>query len=126
MNTTSEEDVDNTYGISADYAFSNFSAGTSYITGEAEKDIDYSLAGVSSASAEFGALTLALTYAQFEGANEFGYWEYKGSVSDKDAKGYFNGDTNGLRGGIPNGSGSAYTQLTQLQTLMNELLQQVQ
>ncbi|MEZ9649087.1 porin [Vibrio lentus] len=74
VNTTSEEDVDNTYGISADYAFSNFSLGTSYITGDAEKDIDYSLAGVS-ASAEFSGFYLALTYAQFEGVNEFGYWE---------------------------------------------------
>ncbi|MEZ9409902.1 porin [Vibrio lentus] len=95
VNTTSDEDVDNTYGISADYAFSNFSLGTSYITGDAAKDIDYSLAGLS-ASAEFGGLFLALTYAQFEGANEFGYWEYKGSVSDKDAKEYFNGHTMGF------------------------------
>lgn len=91
VNTTSEEDVDNTYGISADYAFNNFSIGTSYITGDAAKDIDYSLAGVS-ASAEFGGFYLALTYAQFEGANEFGYWELK----DKKAASYRNGDTMGL------------------------------
>jgi len=86
VNTTSEEDVDNTYGISADYAFSNFSIGASYITGDAEQDIDYSLAGVS-ASAEFGGLYLALTYAQFEGVNELGYWE-------RSAR--YNGDTMGF------------------------------
>lgn len=91
VNTTSEEDVDNTYGISADYAFNNFSIGTSYITGDAAKDIDYSLAGVS-ASAEFGGFYLALTYAQFEGANEFGYW----SLKDKDSSEYMNGNTMGI------------------------------
>ena len=91
VNTTSEEDVDNTYGISADYAFNNFSIGTSYITGDAAKDIDYSLAGVS-ASAEFSGFYLALTYAQFEGANEFGYW----SLKDKDSSEYMNGNTMGI------------------------------
>jgi outer membrane porin protein LC len=91
VNTNSEEDVDNTYGISADYAFNNFSIGTSYITGDAAKDVDYSLAGVS-ASAEFGGFYLALTYAQFEGANEFGYWE----LMDKESPSFRNGDTMGV------------------------------
>ncbi|EGU45323.1 porin [Vibrio splendidus] len=86
VNTVADENIDNTYGISADYAFSNFSIGASYITGDAEQDIDYSLAGVS-ASAEFGGLYLALTYAQFEGVNELGYWE-------RSAR--YNGDTMGF------------------------------
>ncbi|CDT42155.1 putative outer membrane porin protein; locus of qsr prophage [Vibrio coralliirubri] len=90
VNTDSTEDVDNTYGISADYAFSNFSIGASYITGDAAKDVDYSLAGVS-ASAEFGGLYLAATYAQFEGNQGYGYWD----LSDITAE-YGNGETMGV------------------------------
>ncbi|CAH6804318.1 putative outer membrane porin protein locus of qsr prophage [Vibrio chagasii] len=90
INTDSTEDVDNTYGISADYAFSNFSIGASYITGDAEKDVDYSLAGVS-ASAEFGGLYLAATYAQFEGNKGYGYWK----ITDVSGK-YGNGETMGV------------------------------
>lgn len=90
VNTDSTEDVDNTYGISADYAFSNFSIGASYITGDAAKDVDYSLAGVS-ASAEFGGFYLALTYAQFEGNQGYGYWD----LSDITAE-YGNGETMGV------------------------------
>jgi predicted porin len=92
VNTDSTEDVDNTYGISADYAFSNFSIGASYITGDVAKDVDYSLAGVS-ASAEFGGLYLAATYAQFEGNNKYGFWKIK-DVSGGDI--YGNGETMGL------------------------------
>ncbi|MEZ8886635.1 porin [Vibrio sp. 10N.222.54.B12] len=91
VNTDSTEDVDNTYGISADYAFSNFSIGASYITGDAAKDVDYSLAGVS-ASAEFGGFYLALTYAQFEGNQGYGYWD----LSDIAADSYGNGETMGI------------------------------
>ncbi|CAH6785477.1 Porin [Vibrio chagasii] len=87
VNTNSDDDVDNTYGISADYAFSNFSIGASYITGEAAKDVDYSLAGVS-ASAEFGGLYLAATYAQYEGNQGYGYWDLTSN--------YGNGDTMGI------------------------------
>jgi predicted porin len=91
VNTDSTEDVDNTYGISADYAFSNFSIGASYITGDAAKDVDYSLAGVS-ASAEFGGLYLAATYAQFEGNQGYGYW----NLSKMDDGVYGNGETMGF------------------------------
>ncbi|MCG9675821.1 porin [Vibrio chagasii] len=90
VNTDSTEDVDNTYGISADYAFSNFSIGASYITGDAAKDVDYSLAGVS-ASAEFGGLYLAATYAQFEGNKGYGYWK----ITDVSGT-YGNGETMGV------------------------------
>ncbi|MBE8577734.1 porin [Vibrio sp. OPT18] len=95
INTESTDGVDNTYGISADYAFSNFSIGASYITGERAKDasdndatdVDYSLAGVS-ASAEFGGLYLAATYAQYEGNTGYGYWDL--------ASGFGNGETMGV------------------------------
>ncbi|CAH6905394.1 Porin [Vibrio chagasii] len=92
INTEAEDGVDNTYGISADYAFSNFSIGASYITGDAAKDVDYSLAGVS-ASAEFGGLYLAATYAQFEGNQGYGYWslEKVGGAGT-----YGNGETMGI------------------------------
>ncbi|EDK28480.1 putative outer membrane porin protein; locus of qsr prophage [Vibrionales bacterium SWAT-3] len=90
INTESTDGVDNTYGISADYAFSNFSIGASYITGDAAKDVDYSLAGVS-ASAEFGGLYLAATYAQFEGNKGYGYWK----ITDVSGK-YGNGETMGV------------------------------
>ncbi|MDP2489348.1 porin [Vibrio splendidus] len=92
VNTDSTEDVDNTYGISADYAFSNFSIGASYIAGDAAKDVDYSLAGVS-ASAEFGGFYLALTYAQFEGNQGYGYWDLD-KVTGTDS--YGNGETMGV------------------------------
>jgi predicted porin len=95
VNTESTDGVDNTYGISADYAFGAFSVGASYITGERAKDeagtaatnVDYSLAGVS-ASAEFGGLYLAATYAQFEGNTGYGYWDL--------ASGFGNGETMGV------------------------------
>jgi outer membrane porin protein LC len=90
INTESTDGVDNTYGISADYAFSNFSIGASYITGDAAKDVDYSLAGVS-ASAEFGGLYLAATYAQFEGNKGYGYWK----ITDVSGQ-YGNGETMGV------------------------------
>ncbi|MDK9760336.1 porin, partial [Vibrio sp. D173a] len=74
INTDSTENVDNTYGISADYAFGAFSVGASYITGERTENVDYLLTGVS-ASAEFGGLYLAATYAQYEGNQGYGYWD---------------------------------------------------
>lgn len=74
VNTTSDKDVDNTYGISADYSFSNYSIGASFLTGDAEKDVDYSVMGVS-ASAEFGGLYLAATFASYEGNKGYGYWD---------------------------------------------------
>ncbi|MGR5419748.1 porin [Vibrio sp. PNB22_4_1] len=86
INTVAEDGVDNTYGISADYAFNNFSIGAAYITGDAAKNVDYLLTGVS-ASAEFGGLYLAATYAQFEGNKGYGYWE---------ASEYGNGETMGV------------------------------
>jgi predicted porin len=87
INTEATDGVDNTYGISADYAFSNFSIGASYITGEAAENVDYLLTGVS-ASAEFGGLYLAATYAQYEGNQGYGYWDL--------ASGYGNGETMGI------------------------------
>lgn len=92
VNTDSTEDVDNTYGISADYAFGAFSVGASFITGDAAKDVDYSLTGVS-ASAEFGGLYLAATYAQFEGNQGYGYWKLS-KVAGSDV--YGNGETMGV------------------------------
>ena len=87
VNTDSTENVDNTYGISADYAFGAFSVGASYITGERAENVDYLLTGVS-ASAEFGGLYLAATYAQFEGNQGYGYWDLTTT--------YGNGETMGV------------------------------
>ncbi|MGF1846891.1 porin [Vibrio tasmaniensis ZS-17] len=87
INTEATDGVDNTYGISADYAFSNFSIGASYIAGDAAENVDYLLTGVS-ASAEFGGLYLAATYAQYEGNQGYGYWDL--------ASGYGNGETMGV------------------------------
>jgi predicted porin len=87
VNTEATDGVDNTYGISADYAFSNFSIGASYIAGDAAENVDYLLTGVS-ASAEFGGLYLAATYAQYEGNQGYGYWDL--------ASGYGNGETMGV------------------------------
>lgn len=74
VNTDGNENVDNTYGVSADYSISNYSIGASFVTGDAAQDVDYSVMGVS-ASAEFGALYLAATYAIYEGNNNYGYWD---------------------------------------------------
>lgn len=87
INTDSTENVDNTYGISADYAFGAFSVGASYITGERTENVDYLLTGVS-ASAEFGGLYLAATYAQYEGNQGYGYWDLPTN--------YGNGETMGV------------------------------
>ncbi|MBW3696593.1 porin [Vibrio sp. T187] len=78
VNTDETENVDNTYGISADYSFGAVSVGASYVTGDAAENVDHSVAGVS-VSAEFGALYLAATYAQFEGNQGYGYWELTGA-----------------------------------------------
>ena len=81
--------------VAADFAINdNFSAGASYITGERAKDeagtaatnVDYSLAGVS-ASAEFGGLYLAATYAQFEGNTGYGYWDLASGFGNGEAMG---------------------------------------
>ncbi len=83
VHTDEDEDVDNTYGVSANYAFSNYSIGASFVTGDAgvEDDnddfdyaTDYSVYGLS-VSAEFGDLFLAATYAEFEGSQVLAYWD---------------------------------------------------
>jgi len=74
VHTQSDDDTDNTYGISADYAFSNYSIGATYVAGDAEENVDYSIAGVS-VSAKFSDLYLAATYSAYEGINSFGYFK---------------------------------------------------
>ncbi len=87
VHTEEGEDVDNTYGVSADYTFSNYSIGASFVMGDAyytsdEDDVvdpdyhvaDYSVYGLS-VSAEFGDLFLAATYAEFEGSTYLAYWD---------------------------------------------------
>lgn len=73
INTTNEKNLDSTYGISADYAQDIFSIGASFIQGETDTDEEYELYGVS-ASAEFSGVYLAATYAEFKGADSFGFY----------------------------------------------------
>ena len=71
-NTEASEDLDNTYGASLDWAINDmFSVGASLVNGEAAKDIDYQLGGVS-ASVTLGGFFFAATYTQYEGVNSFG------------------------------------------------------
>ena len=86
VHTSKKEDVDNTYGLSLDYSTDMFSVGASYVTGDADKDIDYMVGGVS-ASVTYEGLMLAATYAKFEGNKAYGFWK-----SDE----YTNGDTVGV------------------------------
>ena len=77
INTTNEKNLDSTYGISADYAQDIFSIGASFIQGETDSDEEYELYGVS-ASAEFSGVYLAATYAEFKGADSFGFYGVTG------------------------------------------------
>lgn len=74
VHTQSDEEIDNTYGVSADYEFANFSVGASYIMGEAAAEVDYSVAGVSVA-AQFDALYLTAVYSMYEGIDSFSFWD---------------------------------------------------
>lgn len=89
VHTQSDDAVDNTYGISADYAFANYSIGASYAAGDeyttnddgdVTSTFDYSIAGVS-VSAEFSNLYLAATYSAYEGVDSFGYWDTENHMS---------------------------------------------
>ncbi|NOH62975.1 porin [Vibrio sp. RE88] len=91
--TDSTENVDNTYGVSLDYSIDNFTVGASLVTGDAALDVDYRVAGIS-ASAEFGGLFLAATYAKYEGNQGYGYWDLKDL--SQTASTYANGDTIGV------------------------------
>lgn len=86
VNTEKDEDVDNTYGVSLNYTVDMFSIGASYVTGEAAKDIDYSVAGVS-ASIDVSGFFFAATYGQYEGNKKYGFF----SASD-----YYSGDAFGV------------------------------
>ncbi|WP_394251053.1 porin [Vibrio profundi] len=81
INTTNEKNLDSTYGISADYAQDIFSIGASFIQGETDTDDEYELYGVS-ASAEFSGVYLAATYAEFKGADKFGFYKTAGTTSN--------------------------------------------
>ncbi|MYM58211.1 porin [Vibrio sp. OCN044] len=85
-NTEASEDLDNTYGASLDWAINDmFSVGASLVNGEAAKDIDYQVGGVS-ASATLGGFFFAATYSQFEGVNSFGLFgdKTKRTVTSQD------------------------------------------
>ncbi|WP_394246979.1 porin [Vibrio profundi] len=81
INTAEDEDVDATFGFSADYANDIFSVGASFIQGETDTDEEYELYGVS-ASAEFSGVYLAATYAEFKGADSFGFYKTAGTTSN--------------------------------------------
>ncbi|EJL6628033.1 porin [Vibrio cholerae] len=92
VNTEKDEDVDNTYGVSLNYTVDMFSIGASYVTGEAAKDIDYSVAGVS-ASIDVSGFFFAATYGQYEGNNKYGF--FKSEDANKKAV-YYSGDAFGV------------------------------
>lgn len=73
VNTVTDSEIGNTYGVSADFQHEMFSVGATYISGEATAQDDYELYGVS-ASAEINGLYVAATYAEFENANSYGFY----------------------------------------------------
>lgn len=81
INTTNENNLDSTYGLSADYANDMFSVGASFIQGETDTDEDYELYGVS-ASAQIEGLYLAATYAEFKGTDSFGFYKTAGTTTN--------------------------------------------
>ncbi|MBF4242079.1 porin, partial [Vibrio anguillarum] len=86
VNTESNENIDNTYGVSLDYTVDMFSIGASYLTGEAAADTDYSVAGIS-ASVDVSGFFFAVTYGQYEGNNKYGFF----TASD-----FYSGDAIGV------------------------------
>lgn len=80
VNTVTDSDVGNTYGVSADFQHEMFSVGATYIAGEATAEDDYELYGVS-ASADVNGLYIAATYAEFEGADSYGFY-HSGKVNN--------------------------------------------
>ena len=95
VHTDKTEDVDNTYGLSLDYTTDMFSIGAAYVTGDAAKDIDYKVGGVS-ASVTYEGLMLAATYAMFEGNYKYGFWKDEQTVNGTKTNNYSNGDTVGV------------------------------
>ncbi|CAM3770817.1 hypothetical protein VA7868_03451 [Vibrio aerogenes CECT 7868] len=73
VNTQSDTETDNIYGISVDYSQDIFSVGASYITGEVDAVTDFSQAGIS-ASVDVNGFFLAATYSNFEGVDSFGFF----------------------------------------------------
>ncbi|AIW19303.1 porin [Vibrio coralliilyticus] len=87
INTESDENIDNTYGTSLDWAINDiFSVGASYTGGEQAENIDYSVSGIS-ASAEVSGFYFAATFAQFEGVNSWGLFSKTTNYFDGDAYG---------------------------------------
>ena len=97
VNTVSDEDVDNTYGVSADFAITeNFAVGASYITGEAAKDVDFNLYGAAF-SAEFGGFYGAVSYVEYEGNVGYGFFDNKSGPEDTAlTNDYLSGNSLGL------------------------------
>lgn len=81
--TNADDNIDNTYGVSADYSADMFSVGATYINGETDSGVDYRAAGISG-SVEFGGLYAALTYTDYKGVSTFGLYDagtaYTGDV----------------------------------------------
>ncbi|MCP3701182.1 MAG: porin [Aliivibrio sp.] len=73
VNTVTDSEIGNTYGVSADLQHEMFSVGAAYISGEATAQDDYELYGVS-VSAEINGLYVAATYAEFEGSKDFAFY----------------------------------------------------
>ena len=86
VTTNSDENIDETWGASANYAMGNYSLGVAFQTGEEATGLtiangaqaeyvatDYHKAGIS-ASAKFGGLYLAATYVNYEGQDTYGFF----------------------------------------------------
>ncbi|NUW67913.1 porin [Vibrio coralliilyticus] len=87
VNTESNEDIDNTFGASLDWAINDmFSVGASYVTGEQAANTDYSVMGVS-ASVDVEGFYFAATYGAFEGNKSWGLFDDSTNYQDGDAYG---------------------------------------
>ncbi|MFN3015535.1 porin [Vibrio coralliilyticus] len=98
LNTESDTEVDNTYGVSLDWTINEmFSVGGSILSGEQAANTDYQVAGLSG-SVTVGGFYFAATYAQFEGINSFGLFgdSFTDSSDNKTSFDYVDGNAYGV------------------------------
>ncbi|WP_076587049.1 porin [Vibrio ostreicida] len=94
VNTEASETIDNTYGVSLDWAINDmFSVGASIVNGEQAQNVDYQLAGLGG-SVSINDFYFAATYVQFEGVNSFGL--FGSEFADETAFGYEDGSAYGI------------------------------
>ncbi|WP_117232487.1 porin [Vibrio maerlii] len=87
IHTESDDGIDNLYGVSADYSVNGLSVGAMFQSGEVYKtdsdddfiagtDVDFQVYGAS-VSYEIKGFYAAVTYANFEGLDGFGFFDTK-------------------------------------------------